>query len=60
MANYYYCIDVGGTTIKGGIVDDNNNILFSSLFPAELFLGEILWILCNMSTLTEHWESMDE
>ena len=26
MKKYYYCIDIGGTTIKGGIVDENNNI----------------------------------
>ena len=28
MSKYYYAIDVGGTTTKGGIVDINNNILF--------------------------------
>lgn len=29
MSKYYFCADVGGTVIKGGIVDENNNILFS-------------------------------
>lgn len=28
MKKYYYAIDVGGTTTKGGIVDENNNLLF--------------------------------
>ena len=27
MKKYYFSIDIGGTTIKGGIVDENNNIL---------------------------------
>lgn len=41
MANYYYCIDVGGTTIKGGIVDENNNILFTSWVKTRTFDGSI-------------------
>lgn len=28
MENYFYCIDIGGTAIKGGIVSENNEILF--------------------------------
>lgn len=28
MKEYYYCIDIGGTTIKGGIVSEDNQILF--------------------------------
>lgn len=28
MNNFYFCIDVGGTDIKGGIVDNDYNILF--------------------------------
>lgn len=27
MNKYYFCIDVGGTDIKGGIIDENYNIL---------------------------------
>ena len=27
MKKYYYCVDVGGTSIKAGIVDKDNNIL---------------------------------
>ena len=27
MKKYYYCIDVGGTAIKGGIIDEDNNIV---------------------------------
>lgn len=27
MNTYFYCIDIGGTTIKGGIVDSENNIV---------------------------------
>lgn len=41
MNNYYYCIDVGGTTIKGGIVDTDNNILFSSWVKTRTFDGSI-------------------
>lgn len=41
MNNYYYCIDVGGTTIKGGVVDENNNILFSSWVKTRTFDGSI-------------------
>jgi len=29
MKDYYFCIDVGGTDIKGGIVSKNNSILFT-------------------------------
>ena len=29
MEKYFYCIDIGGTDIKAGIVDENYNILFS-------------------------------
>lgn len=28
MKKYYFAIDVGGTSTKGGIVDENNNLLF--------------------------------
>ena len=28
MIKYFYAIDVGGTSTKGGIVDENNNLLF--------------------------------
>lgn len=41
MSNYYYCIDVGGTTIKGGIVDEQDNILFSSWVKTRTFDGSI-------------------
>ena len=30
MSKYYYCIDVGGTDIKAGIVDSENNIIARS------------------------------
>ena len=29
MKDFYFCIDVGGTDIKGGIVSKNNSILFT-------------------------------
>ncbi len=41
MSNYYYCIDVGGTTIKGGIVDNDNNILYSTWVKTRKFDGTI-------------------
>lgn len=33
MNKYYFAIDVGGTSIKGGIVDINNNIICSDAVP---------------------------
>lgn len=35
MEKYYFCIDVGGTTIKGGIVDENNNIIGQNKVKTE-------------------------
>ena len=32
---YYFCIDVGGTEIKGGIVDKNNSILFTEKIKTQ-------------------------
>ena len=37
MSKYYYCIDVGGTDIKAGIVDDKNNIITRSKTPTKTF-----------------------
>ena len=36
MKNYYYAIDVGGTTTKGGIIDENNKILFKEIIKTDL------------------------
>ena len=27
MSKYYFCIDVGGTEIKGGVIDEDYKIL---------------------------------
>ena len=35
MKDYYFCIDVGGTDIKGGIVGKNNSILFTEKIKTE-------------------------
>ena len=35
MNNFYYCIDIGGTFIKAGIVDNNNNIILSTSTPTD-------------------------
>lgn len=37
MSKYYYCIDVGGTDIKAGIVDDKNNIITRTKTPTKTF-----------------------
>lgn len=37
MNKYYYCIDVGGTDIKSGIVDESHNILFTSKTPTNSY-----------------------
>jgi len=36
MKKYYFAIDVGGTTIKGGIVDEKNNLLFKHAIKTEI------------------------
>lgn len=53
--NYYYCIDVGGTSIKGGIVDSENNILFSSWVKTRTFDGSIS-LAENIMTLVSNLE----
>ena len=35
MKKYYFCIDVGGTTIKGGVVDEDNNIICHNRVKTE-------------------------
>ena len=55
MNNYYYSIDVGGTTIKGGIVDTDNNILFSSWVKTRTFDGSIS-LAENIMSLVENLE----
>ena len=37
MSKYYYCIDVGGTDIKAGIVDSENNIIARSKTPTKTY-----------------------
>lgn len=37
MSNYYYCIDVGGTDIKAGIVDESYNILCTTKTPTNIY-----------------------
>lgn len=37
MSKYYYCIDVGGTDIKAGVVDAKNNILKTSKTPTKTY-----------------------
>ena len=61
MKKYYYCIDVGGTTIKGGVVDEENNIVCQSRVKTEptdepnylvLSIMELLKKLEDMSKLS--------
>ena len=56
MNSYFYCIDVGGTTIKGGVVDNNNNILFSSWVKTRTFDGSIT-LAENIMTLINNIEN---
>ena len=37
MNKYYYCIDVGGTDIKAGIIDESHKILFTSKTPTNSY-----------------------
>lgn len=55
MNNYFYCIDVGGTTIKGGIIDSENNILFTSWVKTRKFDGTIT-LAENIMTLVRNME----
>ncbi|MBQ8451738.1 MAG: ROK family protein [Clostridia bacterium] len=36
MKNFYYCVDVGGTYIKAGVVDEKGKILFKDKCPTNL------------------------
>ncbi len=36
MKNYYFAIDVGGTSTKGGIVDENNKLLFKESIKTKI------------------------
>ena len=36
MNKYYYAIDVGGTSTKGGIVDEKNNLLFRESIATDV------------------------
>ena len=51
MKNYFFCLDVGGTDIKGGIIDADYNILFtekissSSISSSESLKSAILTII---------------
>ena len=53
MEKYYIGIDLGGTFIKGGIVDSLGNILFIDKAPTEVKKGN-LRICENIAALTEN------
>ena len=40
MKKYCFGIDVGGTFIKGAVVDSDGNIIASSKIPTECEMGE--------------------
>lgn len=40
MENFYYAFDVGGTDIKGAIVDENGNIIYREKIPTKESLKE--------------------
>lgn len=50
MAKYYIGIDLGGTFVKGGLVDERGNILYSAKVPTERELG-IDKVVENISNL---------
>jgi len=35
MNHYYFCFDIGGTDIKGGILDEHNNILYQDKIETQ-------------------------
>ena len=37
MSKYYYSIDVGGTDIKAGVIDEANNIIARSKTPTKTY-----------------------
>lgn len=59
MSSYYYCVDVGGTTIKGGIIDEDNNILFQTWVKTRTFDGSIS-LAENIMMLISNLEEMSE
>ncbi|MBE5742092.1 MAG: ROK family protein [Clostridiales bacterium] len=50
VRKYYVGIDLGGTFIKGGVVDDNGNIIVEDKIPTETEKGEEV-VLDNIATL---------
>lgn len=54
MTKYYFCFDVGGTDIKGGVIDEKNKIICkdkissSSLFTDEKLENLILKLASNL------------
>lgn len=59
MTNYFYCIDVGGTTIKGGVVDEENNILYQSWVKTRTFDGSIT-LAENIMSLIQNLEEISK
>ena len=59
MKTYFYCIDIGGTDIKAGIVDDKYNILFtdqissSSINSKQQLKNSILAILSLLESKSQ-------
>lgn len=51
MEKFYFAIDVGGTSIKGGIVDENNNILYKSSVPTVISDDENNFNGCILSLI---------
>ena len=49
---YYVGIDLGGTFIKGGIVDTEGNILYNDKVPTESDMGAEK-VAANISALVE-------
>ncbi len=52
LRKYYVGIDLGGTFIKGGIVDDLGNIIYSDKIPTESQGGEHT-VTANIAKLTK-------
>lgn len=53
MRKYYFAIDIGGTNIKSGVVDENNDILCEMLCKTEDYLVDNLLAECVLKVIKD-------
>ena len=53
MKKYYFAIDIGGTNIKSGIIDEDNNILYEMICETEDYLVDDLLAECVLKVIKD-------